>query len=508
MDAGNLQVPFNDNSKDTQAKLANGSVSIISSYSGITGYSSKSPSGQLHFSHAVPMDYQVQFYSIDSSEFAENRYIFTKERDCIGEGTYGAVYIGVDSHTGAKVALKRIKMLSSMDGVPITTIREIMILKHLSKFKDTRDRCVTLETVCQSHNLVDIYLIFPYVEHSLLSINFTISKQLQFKLKQYNYSLTQSQYLKYQLTDLEIALLFKNLLEALIALSRAQIIHRDIKPDNLLVSVDGYLKLCDFGLAVGLNSGRAQLTRGVPVVHYRSPELLLGSTTYGHSVDVWSAGCCLLQQYLHRPPFIPHLRPNTELEQPGIELGKPGTTTELEQLLRISQIFGSQGSKPSEFLKNYTALINSEYPGNDTSEISNDSTNFRQWFIKEWQYTQRKYKCSDCSKPGLSNHRAQHANSPSEELLSVLECMLKLNPHKRSTPEQLLSMPFFAVLNRPVYSLDKPLYNQMALCYPNLPHSSDSLESIVRQGLVNKLNLFKHSQEGLYRAKVNRANKA
>lgn len=70
------------------------------------------------------------------------------------------------------------------------------------------------------------------------------------------------------------------------------IMHRDIKGSNLLVSDDGALKIADFGLANFVSVGHIQpLTSRVVTLWYRPPELLLGSTSYGKSVDLWSVGC-------------------------------------------------------------------------------------------------------------------------------------------------------------------------------------------------------------------------
>jgi cyclin-dependent kinase-like len=103
------------------------------------------------------------------------------------------------------------------------------------------------------------------------------------------------------------------------------VVHRDIKPENLLIDTrnEGYLKLCDFGFArslytssggtsskgvqaaaaaaAGGGAGQApqqqqqaqDLTDYVATRWYRAPELLLGSTTYGMSVDVWAIGCIM-----------------------------------------------------------------------------------------------------------------------------------------------------------------------------------------------------------------------
>lgn len=91
--------------------------------------------------------------------------------------------------------------------------------------------------------------------------------------------------------------------------------HRDIKGANLLVDDGGVLKVADFGLA-NFNSyygQRQPLTSRVVTLWYRPPELLLGSTDYGASVDLWSVGC-LLGELLTGKPI---LQGRTEVSTPS-----------------------------------------------------------------------------------------------------------------------------------------------------------------------------------------------
>lgn len=80
------------------------------------------------------------------------------------------------------------------------------------------------------------------------------------------------------------------------------IIHRDIKGANILVNNEGVLKIADFGLANFFSHGHKQrLTGRVVTLWYRPPELLLGSTDYEETVDLWSVGCVFAEMFIGRP---------------------------------------------------------------------------------------------------------------------------------------------------------------------------------------------------------------
>lgn len=80
------------------------------------------------------------------------------------------------------------------------------------------------------------------------------------------------------------------------------VLHRDIKGSNLLVDNKGVLKIADFGLASFFNPAQKRpLTSRVVTLWYRPPELLLGATSYGVAVDLWSTGCILAELYAGKP---------------------------------------------------------------------------------------------------------------------------------------------------------------------------------------------------------------
>lgn len=102
---------------------------------------------------------------------------------------------------------------------------------------------------------------------------------------------------------------------------RNKVLHRDLKPQNLLTNSKGQLKLGDFGLARAFGIPVNTFSNEVVTLWYRAPDVLLGSRTYNTSIDIWSAGCIMAEMYTGRPLF-------------------PGTTNE-DQINRIFRIMGT-----------------------------------------------------------------------------------------------------------------------------------------------------------------------
>ena len=83
------------------------------------------------------------------------------------------------------------------------------------------------------------------------------------------------------------------------------VLHRDIKGSNLLIDNEGILRIADFGLASFFDpNNKHPMTSRVVTLWYRPPELLLGATDYGVSIDLWSAGC-ILAELLAGKPIMP-----------------------------------------------------------------------------------------------------------------------------------------------------------------------------------------------------------
>lgn len=212
----------------------------------------------------------------------------------IGEGTYGVVYKARDKFNGTLVALKKIRLDADSEGVPSTAIREISLLKELDHVNIVR----LLDVV---HSEKKLYLVFEYLHQDL---------------KKYMDSCPPP-----GLGENLIKSYLHQLLLGVAYCHSHRVLHRDIKPQNLLIDVQGNIKLADFGLARAFGVPVRTYTHEVVTLWYRAPEILLGSKFYSTPVDVWSLGCIFAEMITKRPLF-------------------PGDS-EIDQLFRIFRTLGT-----------------------------------------------------------------------------------------------------------------------------------------------------------------------
>ncbi|PVD19221.1 hypothetical protein C0Q70_19706 [Pomacea canaliculata] len=175
------------------------------------------------------------------------------------------------------------------------------------------------------------------------------------------------------------------------------VLHRDLKPNNLLINDSGVLKIADFGLAKFFGSPSRINSHQVVTRWYRCPELLFGARQYNTGVDMWAAGC-ILAELLIRAPFLQG-------------------DSDLDQLSRIFQVLGTPSDTDWPDMKNLPDYIQfRQYPRQPLKEI----------FI-----------------------------AAGNDLLDMLSVMLAMDPLKRCTATQALKMPYFS--NKPPPALGHQL---------------------------------------------------
>jgi serine/threonine protein kinase len=302
----------------------------------------------------------------DSQDFGDvSQY---RELNAIGTGAYGTVYKAQDLKNEEIVAMKKVRIALTEDGVPMSVLREISLLRHLGKYN--HPNIVRRMDICHGPRYdreMVLYLVFEHVDQDL---NSYLEKCPWPGLPQER-----------------IKDLMWQILCGVDFLHSHRIVHRDIKPQNILVSNSGTIKLADFGLA-RIYDSNALLTSTVVTLWYRSPEVLLG-TSYATPVDLWSCGCIFAELFTRKPLF-------------------PGQY-EVDQLGQIFSILGT----PSE----------ADWP--------EDSSVMRNSF-------------SACKPRDLADMIPEMDTQAKD----LLQKMLRFDPLKRITAAEALTHPYFAEYGR------------------------------------------------------------
>jgi cyclin-dependent kinase len=195
----------------------------------------------------------------------------------IGEGTYGVVYKARNLETGNIVALKKIRLEGEDEGIPSTALREISVLREIE-----HENIVKLIDVVHESQKSKLYLVFEYLDQDLKKYLDRVGKSLhKLLVKSYTYQLISGIYTCHS----------------------HRLLHRDLKPQNILIDRAGTLKLADFGLARAFCTPCKTYTHEVVTLWYRPPEILLGCTQYSTAADVWSIGCIFSEIASSRPLF-------------------------------------------------------------------------------------------------------------------------------------------------------------------------------------------------------------
>lgn len=190
-----------------------------------------------------------------------------------------------DSRNGEIVALKRVRMQQEKDGLPISGLREIQILKTCH-----HQNIVQLNEVVVGKSLDSIFISMEYCEQDLASLLDNMTQPF---------------------SEAQSKCIILQVLNGLKYLHTHFIIHRDLKVSNLLLTDKGCIKIADFGLARLFSNSETKMTPNVVTLWYRAPELLFGATNHSTAIDMWAAGCILGELLLHKP-LLPG---KTEIQQ-------------------------------------------------------------------------------------------------------------------------------------------------------------------------------------------------
>lgn len=254
----------------------------------------------------------------------------------IEQGSYGVVYKAQHKWTNRMVAIKKFHLECEKQGIPAAAIREISLLQELRS-----PNIVELIAISLQEN--GLYIIFEFIA---------------LDLRKYLDALPMDAYVPRE-TVQRFAF---QICQAICFMHQHCVIHRDLKPQNMLVDEKGTIKLVDFGLSRSITIPLCNYTHEVMNLWYRSPEILHSLQLYGAAIDVWALGCVLAEIALKKPLF----QGDSEIDQLFKIFNLLGTPTQ-EQWNDVYKLPEFKDSFPeskknelSEFLKPYcdTRLIN------------------------------------------------------------------------------------------------------------------------------------------------------
>ncbi|KAI8819648.1 kinase-like domain-containing protein [Fimicolochytrium jonesii] len=254
---------------------------------------------------------------------------FVKDKK-VGEGTYAVVYlgwaipaepaavekdlegddtgerdhllrdkkVGVQAEGKRRIAIKKIKAGLFKDGLDMSAIREVKALQELKHPN-------VIELIDVYSHKMNLNLVLEYLDADLEMI-----------IKNKAVTLSAGDIKSWMLMTLR----------GLYHCHNNFILHRDLKPNNLLLASDGQLKLADFGMARDYGNPHRAMTSMVVTRWYRSPELLLGAKHYGYAIDMWAVGCIFAELMLR----VPFMAAESDIAQLQVIFHALGTPTESE----------------------------------------------------------------------------------------------------------------------------------------------------------------------------------
>lgn len=250
----------------------------------------------------------------------------------VGQGAQGVIWSALDTRNPQQKEVAVKKMINALDEVLASKrlLRELRLLRHLRHENVVKILDIMLPPSTNVLLWKDVYVVYELLDTDL------------------EYVIRSGQ----EISDDHVQYISSQLLSGIDYLHRCSVVHRDLKPGNILIDRNCRLKICDFGLARSCAKhsdadSQQLLTMYVTTRWYRAPELLCFNTAYGAPVDMWSAGCIIAELFL-RQPLFPGTDQLNQLEMVVKVIGVPAEDDRAAVCMHEGSLQLLEGLPPTE----------------------------------------------------------------------------------------------------------------------------------------------------------------
>ncbi|EJD37987.1 Pkinase-domain-containing protein [Auricularia subglabra TFB-10046 SS5] len=201
-----------------------------------------------------------------------------KRLEVVGKGAYGSVHRGVHIATGQVVAIKIINLDTADDDVEDIQ-HEVALLAQLRGG--------------DQNNITRYYGCWLDGPRVWIVMDFASGGSVRTLMKALPSGIVEERY---------VVVIVREVLVALAYLHKANVIHRDIKAANILITSSGRVLLCDFGVAALLATTQSKRTTFVGTPYWMAPEVITTGSLYDTKADIWSLGITVYEMAMGAPP--------------------------------------------------------------------------------------------------------------------------------------------------------------------------------------------------------------
>ena len=275
----NMSLTLNTHDHDIITSFNSSDASLISMNTQFNNIKQTSPNNKQFNIYSTLIQTYIKVYYSKYHKYPSTKYNFYSYGRLIGKGAFGKVNLSLHNLTGLLVAIKSINKKS------------LTSLKQKQKLQNEISIMKTLSQTPQNPFTVQLYETYETNNHICLVMEHLQGGDLLNYIRKRN-----------SLSELTAKCIFKKLILSIKHIHSNNIVHRDIKLDNILLDLNSDIKLCDFGVSSIYSKGELMMQQcGTPA--YIAPEILYNKGYDGRKVDIWSSGVVLYAILKGAVPF-------------------------------------------------------------------------------------------------------------------------------------------------------------------------------------------------------------